>query len=111
IPWQDAFPVLDGKTGALHGLILADAIRFLGSDRDSVRWTIAADLMQPAVTVSPDDDLHVATKALLTHGLREIPVVDANGQIVGFLDEAETARAYLEAIGKGDKPPIPAPVS
>jgi hypothetical protein len=37
---------------------------------------------------------------MLANGLREVPVVDEGGVIVGFLDEAETAKAYVDAAGK-----------
>jgi hypothetical protein len=32
---------------------------------------------------------------MLDRGLREIPVVAADGKILGFLDEADVAKAYL----------------
>jgi CBS domain-containing protein len=34
---------------------------------------------------------------MLAHGLREIPVVDDTGKVVGFLDEADLSRAYVAA--------------
>ena len=62
----------------------------------------------PEVRVGPDDDLRSATQTLLLHKLREIPVVDPAGQIVGLLDEADISRFYLDA---STKTPPPAPVS
>ena len=54
--------------------------------------------------VHPDDDLRTAAEALLAHKLREIPVMDANGQVVGLLDEADISRFYLDATTKSDPP-------
>jgi CIC family chloride channel protein len=54
--------------------------------------------------VSPQDDLRRATEALLRHKLREIPVIDGQGQVVGLLDEADISRFYLQAT---TKPPAP----
>jgi CBS domain-containing protein len=34
---------------------------------------------------------------MLRHSLREIPVLDDAGKIVGFLDETDITRAYLAA--------------
>jgi CIC family chloride channel protein len=34
---------------------------------------------------------------MVAHALREAPVLDENGVIVGFVDEAEMGRAYLDA--------------
>jgi CIC family chloride channel protein len=93
--WQDVFPV--EEQGTLRGMITADALRMLVLDRDVDKWTIAADIMVPPVTVRPDDSLRAATSILLQNGIRELPVVDPQGRIVGFLDEADIAKAYLEA--------------
>jgi CIC family chloride channel protein len=92
--WQDVFPVVD-EAGALCGIITADLLKLLATERDWVGWTIAADVMQPAVTVRADDDIRAATKGMLASGLRELPVVDREGRVVGFLDEDEIAKAYL----------------
>ena len=96
--WQDSFPVLDGD-GKIRGLITIDSLRLLMSEGEGLHWTIAADLMQPPISVRPEDDLQTAAKAMLANGLREVPVVDDAGAIVGFLDEAETAKAYVDAAG------------
>jgi CIC family chloride channel protein len=50
--------------------------------------------------VRADDDLRTAAQALLTHKLREIPVTDSAGQVVGMLDEADISRFYLDATTK-----------
>lgn len=57
-------------------------------------------VLPPEQRVGPDDDLRSATETLLRHKLREIPVIDAQGQIVGLLDEADVSRFYLKATTK-----------
>jgi CIC family chloride channel protein len=57
----------------------------------------AADIMQPQVVVHPEDDLRRATERLVANGLRELPVVDGTGAVVGFLDERDVAKVYLRA--------------
>jgi chloride channel protein, CIC family len=101
--WQDVFPVCD-ETGVLRGIIPADALRYLQTAHDGIAWTIAADLMQPPVSVRADDELRAATTLMLANNLRELPVIDADGRVIGFLDEAEAARAYVAATGT--PPPI-----
>ena len=54
----------------------------------------------PAPTVRSDDNLRTAAEALLAHKLREIPVVNQDGLIVGHLDEADISRWYLGATSK-----------
>jgi CBS domain-containing protein len=34
---------------------------------------------------------------MVANGLREAPVLDEHGVIVGFINEADASRAYLEA--------------
>ncbi len=96
--WQDAFPVLDSD-GRMLGMVTADALRLVAGEPEAMRWTIAADLMQPAVTVRPDTDVAEAARLMVAHALREIPVVD-EGLIVGFLDQADIAKVYLRAADK-----------
>ncbi len=98
--WQDVFPVVD-EAGALTGMITAESVRILATERELEPWTIAADVMQQPVTAREGDDLRKATEAMLKHGVRELPVSDEAGQIVGFLDEADVAKAYLDATVAG----------
>jgi len=95
-PDQDELPVLDDG-GGLIGLITAGTVRVLSLEFSDARWTLAADLMQPAVSVSVEDDLRTATQRMIQNGLRELPVIDANRQVLGLLDESEIAEVYLRA--------------
>ncbi|MEO6952857.1 MAG: chloride channel protein [Polyangia bacterium] len=102
--WQDTFPVL-GEEGKLAGVVSADALRSLAATREVAPMTIAADLMHQPVFALLDDDLRSATAQMLDAGLRELPVLDDKGQVVGFIDEMETAKAYLEATASRMRPP------
>ena len=94
--WQDVFPVLDAQ-GKLVGIVISDVLRTMAANPDLGALAIADDLMVPPVTVRESDDLQKALRAILEHGLREILVVDDQGRIVGFLDEAEITRVYQDA--------------
>ena len=102
--WQDVFPVTD-PDGKMIGMITAESLRALGSSPESQPWTVAADLMQAPVTARAEDDLRSAAQTMLDRGLREIPVVAADGKILGFLDEADVAKAYLGATQERAKRP------
>ncbi len=101
--WQDVFPVLDGE-GKLKGVVTSDTLRIMATDQEGLPFTIAADVMQPPVTVGAGDDLRAASQALLAGAARELPVVDGNGKIVGFLDESDVAKAYLEGTRSAERP-------
>lgn len=92
--WQDAFPVYEA--GRLAGMIHRDALGMLHREADAMRGFLAGDLMREPVTVQESDDLHAATSLFLAQGVREIFVLDPEGQVVGFLDENDVVRALLE---------------
>jgi len=97
--WQDVFPVVDDN-GKMAGVITGDIVRLLATERELESLALAMDAMQPPVSIRPDDNLRAATEVLLSQNVREVPVVDESGTIVGFLDEAEVSRAYLEVTGR-----------
>ena len=94
--WQDTFPVLDEQE-RLVGVVPSEVARALATPEGQEAAVIAADAMQPPVTVRATDDLRTASRRLLESQLREVLVVDDAGRIEGFLDEADVARAYLQA--------------
>lgn len=108
--WQDVFPVLD-EGGRMIGMITADSLRLVASERELEAVTVAADLMQSPVTLTPDDDLRTAVEVMVSHGLREAPVVDEKGVVVGFVDEAEVGQAYLSATKRLALPPDATPLA
>jgi len=93
--WQDVFPVVDADD-TMRGMITPQLLRLLAAERDMEPWLVAADAMQPPVTIGPDDDLRVASERMLTHNLRELPVVGDDQRIHGFIDEADIGQVYLD---------------
>jgi len=95
--WQDAFPVL-ARDQKLVGVVSSDVLRTLAAEPALAPLTIAYDVMMPPVSVCESDDLHTALEAILKHGMREVPVTNDEGTIVGFIDEAEINGAYHAAV-------------
>lgn len=100
--WQDVFPVLD-DAGQLAGLVTAPGIFALASQRESCAWLLAADVMVPVAALRPDDHLQRATEIMVQSGLRELPVIDESGKVMGFLDEADIARSYVDAALRSER--------
>ena len=98
---QEVFPVLD-DSGRVVGLITASMLRLISLEFADTRWTLAADWMHPVVSVGPTDDLRTATERMVANGLRELPVLDADGRLLGLLDEAEIAEVYLRAASRAE---------
>jgi CIC family chloride channel protein len=107
---QEVYPVLDEQARVV-GLVTASLLRVASLEFAATNWTLAVDLMEPVVSVSADDDLRTATERMLGCGLRELPVLDDERRLCGFLDESEIAEVYLkaafraESADRGSAPP------
>ncbi|XXY53601.1 chloride channel protein [Sorangium sp. So ce269] len=97
--WQDTFPVLS-EEGKVIGTIDAEILRATAMSPELSGLAIAHDMMESPASVSETEDLHGALQVLLEHGVRELLVTDADGKIVGILDESDVTRAYHEATAR-----------
>ena len=104
--WQDVFPVI-GEGRILLGLVTGGALRAVAVDSEEMGWLLAADLMQPPVSVTLDHDLRTASARLLSNTLREIPVTDANGRLLTLLDEMDIAQWQVNASNNSLRTPLP----
>jgi chloride channel protein, CIC family len=98
---QDVFPIAD-RAGKLIGLVTASDIRLLEAHPDAVAITVAADIMQAPVVVRATDPLGPAIEMMLKNRLRELPVVDDELRVIGFLDEAQLAMLYVAAAARAE---------
>ncbi len=95
---QVAFPILDADA-RLVGLLYAEDLAILKAEPELELVVNAADLMRPPTSVRDDEDLRTAFELLRDEGLREVPVLDAGGRVIGFIDEASIVEALLRASG------------
>jgi chloride channel protein, CIC family len=98
---QDVFPVIE-PNGKLIGLVTSSTMRLAMGEMADAAWALAADLMQPPVSVLPEDDLRDASERLLTNALRELPIVSNDGQVLGMFDESDIARVYVSAAARAE---------
>ncbi len=94
--WQTVFPVLD-ESGSVVGIITSAEIRVLMTEPELLDLANASDLMRPPVTVTVQDSLRSALERMHNESVRELPVVDDAGRVVGFIDEGALAHLYLES--------------
>ena len=87
------FPVVDLQRRVI-GIITQDEIALLEGASELIPVTTASDLMRPPVTVRSDDDLALVIERMLTSGLRELPVTDAEGVLLGYVDDQTVIQAY-----------------
>ncbi|HEX3695249.1 MAG TPA: chloride channel protein [Polyangia bacterium] len=88
---QGVYPVVNG--GRIVGIIRTEDV--VGLSGDKAQPVTAGEIMRPPVTVRKEDDLKTAVETMLANQLRELPVIDENGHVVGFVDETSIARAYI----------------
>jgi len=92
---QEVFPVM--RDGSLVGIVTLEDLLVAAGRPELEGLVNAADLMRAPVSLRAHENLRVAFEAMLTQGLRELPVTDDRGQVVGFVDETSIAHAYMVA--------------
>jgi len=93
-PGQHVFPVL-GVEGKMLGLVTTDELSVLEAEPALAPLVTASDIMRPPASVRITDSLLTALDLMRAERLPELPVVDEAGTILGFVDEATIASAYL----------------
>jgi CIC family chloride channel protein len=92
--WQTVFPVID-RDGGVIGIITVAELRILAAEPDLLPLTNAADVMRPSVPLTVRDTLRRALERMRVEGVRELPVLDDNDRVTGFIDEGALAHFYL----------------
>lgn len=91
---QEVFPVVDGER-RLVGLITLDDIAQLAAESDLEGLVCAADLMRPATSVRPHEQVQRALDKMRELGVRQLPVLDLEDRVAGLIDEASVAHELL----------------
>ena len=78
----------EGMPGMIAGILRR-------KEHEKARGTTAGDLMtSPAITVTPDDTLERAARLMYTRKVKRLPVVDANGHLVGIIGRADLLAVF-----------------
>jgi CIC family chloride channel protein len=91
---QEVFPVL-GASGRLIGVVTLEDLTTLAHESDLENLVCAADIMRPPIALRPHELVSRALEMMTAMGVRELPVVDADGCVLGMIDEAVIAREYI----------------
>ncbi len=91
---SDSLPVTDGEERLLGVVAAVDLERAV--THDSTQARLAADLMREAPTVRAGDSLEEAVAVLAACDDEGIPVLDADGRMVGWLTHRRVLRTYRE---------------
>ncbi|HSP98831.1 MAG TPA: CBS domain-containing protein [Candidatus Dormibacteraeota bacterium] len=63
---------------------------------------VSAAMIEPAVTVGPDDPIERAALLMREHKIGALPVVDAQRHLIGILTETDLLDGLLDGIGVGE---------
>lgn len=97
---QEVFPVVEG--GRLVGIITLQDLIGVAGQAHLEGVANAADVMRPPVVLTLDDGVRLAFEAMLSQGVRELPVTDGQGTMIGFVDENSVAHAYMAVREQGE---------
>jgi CIC family chloride channel protein len=102
-PAQRVFPVLNAFD-KMVGLVTRDELALLEAEPSLSLLVTASDIMRAPASVNINDSLLTALDLMRTERLPELPVLGVDGQIVGFIDEATIAHAYLHESDPKSRP-------
>jgi acetoin utilization protein AcuB len=98
-----------GKDGRLAGILSDRDIRLAMPSPLTVedaeradfleRTPIAAVMTRKVITVEPTETIENAAKELYRHRIGSLPVVDANGRLLGILTETDILHAFVQILG------------
>jgi CBS domain-containing protein len=78
----------EGMPGMIGGLLRR-------REHEKARGIAAGDLMtSPAVTITPDDTIERAARLMYAHKVKRLPVVDANGHLVGIVSRSDLLSVF-----------------
>jgi CBS-domain-containing membrane protein len=110
-----AVPVVDENRHVLGVVSEADVlhkVEFIGDERqrrtferasrrsarDKANAAVAADLMSaPAITVPPETSVVAAARRVETAHVKRLPVVDADGRLVGIVSRRDLLRIHMRS--------------
>jgi len=79
---------LDGEPGVIAGILHR-------RDHEKARGITAGDLMtRTPVTVAPEDTVEHAAKLMYTRRVKRLPVVNADGRLVGIISRADVLSVF-----------------
>jgi chloride channel protein, CIC family len=93
---QEVFPVVDTEC-RLVGIITLEDLAMLAVEHDLDGLVRATDIMRPPVALGRRDSISRAMRMLQSIGVRELPVIDDAGMLVGLVEEAAIARELVRA--------------
>ena len=92
-------PVVDEDTSVV-GILTRRDLKVASLRFRETPVEVSEVMHSPVVTIAPDQLLEGAARQMIDNRIGGLPVLDANGQIVGILTETDLLRALIDQLGK-----------
>jgi acetoin utilization protein AcuB len=91
-------PVVDERS-AVVGILTRNDLKIAAMHFREATVEVSEVMHSPVVTISPDEPLSEAARQMIENRIGGLPVLDANGQMVGILTETDLHRALIDQLG------------
>jgi len=92
-------PVVN-ENSAVVGILTRRDLKIASMHFREAPVEVSEVMHSPVVTITPGELLAEAAKQMIDNRIGGLPVLDANGQIVGILTETDLLRALIDQLGK-----------
>jgi len=92
-------PVIN-KNDAVIGIITRRDLQISSQHFREAPVEVSEVMHSPVVTISPDDFLSEAARKMIDSRIGGLPVVDANGDMVGILTETDLHQALIDQLSQ-----------
>ena len=90
-------PVVDANDSVVGILTLRD-LKIAAMHFGEAHVEVSEVMHSPVVTVAPGESLAAAARQMLDHRIGGLPVLDADGRLVGVLTETDLLRALIDRL-------------
>ncbi|OYT54422.1 MAG: hypothetical protein B6U72_02560 [Candidatus Altiarchaeales archaeon ex4484_2] len=89
-----ALPVTDEKSGRIMGILSRGNALTVTSRKTNVE--VRGVMGHNVVTASPEEDLFSAARKITESGVRQLPVVNQKGKVIGVLSSMDILRSFVD---------------
>ena len=89
-----SLPICESRTSRRLMGIVTDrdlALHIVGEGRDPNHTSVQDVMTRDPITCAAEEDVQSAMNSMQQHQIRRVPVVDAGGQLVGIISQADIA--------------------
>jgi len=91
-------PVVNESSAAV-GILTRRDLKIAAMHFKEASVDVSEVMHSPVVTIKPGEPLSEAARQMIDNRIGGLPVLDANGQVIGILTETDLLRALIDQLG------------